>query len=444
MAFKRIIALAAALLILAALAVPAFAAGSDIDFGVELSASSAYIVNANTGRVVYAKNENERMAPASCTKIMTCALAMELCDDLKGTVVTVPFGIWNEFDGINISNAGLRGGEEITMWDLIACMLVQSANEAASVVADYFGRDNFIDKMNRKAKELGCTDTHFVNPHGLDDEDHYTTARDLYRITEWAIQKEGFLELCSVNRYTLPATNKHDSRDLIATNKMLEPTSGYYTSYIRGVKTGTTDRAGRCLVSTAEKDGMIYVSVLLGCPTATDGRYWENGVSSYTDARLLYDWCFKNLRISPVAGAGAPIAEIELDYAKDRDYLLLYSASSVETLLDRNNTEQPVITYELDVPESVSAPVEEGKVMGTARVYCDGTYMGTVDLVTRESVEKSYFAYFMGILSRILISVPAMIVYALMLLAAAAYVYFMAVVVPKKEKARSARHDDKE
>jgi D-alanyl-D-alanine carboxypeptidase (penicillin-binding protein 5/6) len=431
---RRAFALLTLLLLFAAWALPASAAGSDISFPIELSARAAYVVNRETGKVIYAKNENQRMAPASCTKIMTVGLAMELCEDPDNTVVTVPYGIWNEFEGIDISNAGLGGGEEITMTDLFHCMLIQSANEAASVVANYFGREDFIAKMNAKAKELGCTDTHFMNPHGLDAEGHYTTAKDLYLITRWAMETEGFWEMTCLNRYTLPATNVHSQRDLISTNKMQEPTSGYYTSYIRGIKTGTTDAAGRCLVSAAQKDGYTYVSVLLGCPMETDSRFWEQGSSAYTDARLLYDWCFANLSISRVAYSGTPISEIPLKYAKDKDYLVLYSAGEISTLLDRNNTEKPVIRYETDIPKQVVAPVEEGTVLGTAKVYCDEVYLGTVELVTREKVEKSWFAFFLDRIAALLTSVPAMVIYALLLLMALAYVYYMVFILPARQK----------
>ena len=180
------------------------ASATEISLGVDVTAEAAYIVNTNTGRVVYQKNATKQMYPASCTKIMTAALALEMCPDPMNTIVTVPNGVWNEFDGINISNAGLAGSEEMTMYDLICCMLLQSANEAASTVAHFYGRDDFISKMNMKARYLGCTGTNFVNPHGLYNAEHYTTAEDLYKITEWAMTVPYFMEIASMARYTLP------------------------------------------------------------------------------------------------------------------------------------------------------------------------------------------------------------------------------------------------
>ncbi|MBR5045618.1 MAG: D-alanyl-D-alanine carboxypeptidase, partial [Oscillospiraceae bacterium] len=175
---KKIIAISALLIIIIGSVSPAFAAPTNIELGVEVTAEAAYVVNEDTGRVVYQKNADKKMYPASTTKIMSAALAMSMCDDLEGTMVTVPYDIWVEFEGIDISNAGIHGGEIMSLGDLVHCMLIQSANEAASAVASYFGRDEFIEAMNRKARELGCTGTHFVNPHGLYDDDHYTTARD--------------------------------------------------------------------------------------------------------------------------------------------------------------------------------------------------------------------------------------------------------------------------
>ena len=135
-----------------------------------------------------------------------------------------------------------------------------------------------------------------------------------------------------------------------------------------------------------------------------------------------------------MAYSGTPISEIPLKYAKDKDYLVLYSAGEISTLLDRNNTEKPVIRYETDIPKQVVAPVEEGTVLGTAKVYCDEVYMGTVELVTREKVEKSWFAFFLDRIAALLTSVPAMVIYALLLLMALAYVYYMVFILPARQK----------
>ena len=414
-----------------------------VDLGVDCTAEAAYVVNTDTGRVIYEKNATKKMYPASTTKIMACALAMELCPDLS-TVITVPEDVWSEFTGMDISNAGLMGGEEMTLEDLLYCMMLPSANEAASTVAAYFGRDRFIALMNMKAQELGCVNTHFTNPHGLHDDDHYTCAYDLYLITEWAMSIPGFMDICTQSTHELAATNMHSARTIYTTVKLQDSTTGYYKSYVKGVKTGTTDESGKCLVSTATQNDMTYISVLLGCPTETDTRIWSQGSSQFTNARLIYDWCFENLEIDRLVDSDVPVKEIGLEYASDRDYLMLYTGSALDTVFNQDATEDAVITYEFDVPETVSAPIQAGDVIGTAKVYSDGQYIGDVDLVSREDIGFSYFVYVMDKISAALTSPPAYIAYALILICVGGYCYVMLVVLPKqikaKEKAKKRRN----
>ena len=436
---KRIIAAAAVLLIMAGAVLPVSASPTRVELGVEVTAEAAYIVNEDTGRVVYQKNADRKMYPASTTKIMSAALAITMCGDIENTMVTVPYDVWVEFDGIDISNAGIYGGEVMSMSDLVHCMLITSANEAASAVAAYFGRDSFIEAMNRKASELGCTGTHFVNPHGLFDEDHYTTARDLYLITRWALTVPGFSEITSLSYYTLSETNVHSERDIYTTIMLQNSYSGYYTKYIKGIKTGTIDESGRCLVTRAESGGMSFIGVFLGCPLEVDTRFWDEGNSVFTNARLSFDWLFDNTAVSEVVRTGTPISETSLKYASEKDYLMLYSASPVSTIIQTDTGESPDITYETSIPEEVEAPVSSGQLIGTARVYSDGVYIGDVDLVAMEDIKKSYFIYIMDRINRILTSTPAIICYAVLLVLAALYSYYMLVVVRRAEAGRNRR-----
>lgn len=416
---------------------PVNASPTRIELGVEVTAEAAYIVNDDTGRVVYQKNADRRMYPASTTKIMSAALAMTMCGDIENTMVTVPYDVWVEFDGIDISNAGIYGGEVMSMSDLVHCMLIQSANEAASSVAAYFGRDSFIEAMNRKAMELGCTGTHFVNPHGLFDENHYTTARDLYLITQWALTVPGFSEITSLSSYTLSETNVHSERDIYSTIMLQNSYSGYYTRYIKGIKTGTIDESGRCLVTRAESGGMSFTAVFLGCPFEVDTRFWDEGNSVFTNARLSFDWLFDNTAVSEVVKTGTPVSETALKYASEKDYLMLYAASPVSTIIQTGTGESPDITYETSVPEEIEAPVADGQVIGSARVYSDGVYVGDVDLIAMEDIKKSYFIYIMDRINRVLTSTPAIICYALLLVLAALYSYYMLVVVRRAESERN-------
>ena len=300
---KAISLFAAAAVLLTFFAPAAFA--KDYGMTQETASKEVYLVCTDTGEVIYAKDADERIAPASTVKILSAALAMTMCADLEGTVVTAPDGLWNEFDGLDVSSVGIQAGEQLTMYDLLCCMLISSANEAASTVASYFGYDAFVAAMNAKAAELGCTGSHFVDPHGVFDAD-YTTAADMYRIAAWAATVPGFLEICGKTSYTVPATNKSDARELLPTNDMIVKTSGYYTDYIKGGKTGTTsDENGdwwRFLVTYAEKDGVSYILVCMGAPyDEYSTRIWEKGNSVYTDTRVVLDWAFENIELkSPI------------------------------------------------------------------------------------------------------------------------------------------------
>ncbi len=409
------------------------------DFGcdVTLTCNAVYLKNLDTGEVILSKNADVQVHPASTTKIMSAALALSLCDDPENTMVTIADDIWAEFDGLNVSSAGLKGGEVVSLYDLVCCMMLQSANEGASAVAEYFGWDYFIDLMNEKAVELGCTGTHFTGPHGVFVADHYTTAQDMAKITEWALTVPGFYEISQMATYTKAETNLNEEVTLVTTNLMQLPSSVYYTSYIKGIKTGTLDEAGRCLVSTAQKNGTTYLLVLLGGPFESDTRVWSAGGSSvFTETRLIYDWAFENLALESVTDTDEVVAEIGLRHASKKDSLLLYPADDLFTLVNANREDEPAVTFEIQAPETVEAPVAIGQEIGTAQVYLDGDYVGEVALISREEIPLDRFVLLMDGIQTVLTSTAAKIVYVLLLFIIAFYLFYMLVVVPRAQKKR--------
>lgn len=413
-----------------------------LDFGFDIEeplSECVYLVCRDTGQVVYEKNADERITPASTTKIMSAALAIYLCGDLDGTVVTAPENVWDEFVGLDVSSCGLVGGEELTMRELIYCMLIPSANEAASIVASYYGYEDFIKQMNDMAASLGCTDTHFTNPHGVFTENHYTTARDMYKITEWALSIPGFWEITQQSEFTLRPTNKcEEERTYYATNKMQEPLSGYYTSYVKGIKTGTLE-SGRYLVSAAQKDGLTYILVALGAPIEPSARFWGSGVSTYTDTRLIYDWAYENLTLKSAVADTVPVAEVTLKYASKRDSLILYPGEDIYTLANIHDTEEPTLEFVPTVPESVKAPIEAGDQLGEAEVIYNGESIGTIPLVSKEAIEFSRFSYIMENLADIFSSKTAKIIYLIILIIVLFYIWYMKILVPREKRRRKKR-----
>lgn len=437
---KKICCAAFIIILLAGFPMPAAAETAaeirDFGFDLEVSAQAAYFMNLDTDVVIYTKNPDMRVQPASTVKIMAAALAMTLCDDLDGTIVTVPDGVWNEFNGAEVSTADLRPGEQLTMTDLLHCILIQSANEGAAALADFFGRQNFINLMNQKALELGCTNTHFDNPHGYLGN-NYTTARDMAAITRWALNVPGFWEITQKSLYEKAATNKHSEPvQLITTNHMQLQGSRYFTSYIKGVKTGTLEK--RCLITTARKNGTTYLLVLYGAPLESDGRIWSDGVSTYTDARLCYDWAFDNLALKNVIDLSVAVEQVRLRRAAGRDTLLLYPDDELFALVRTDQKAEPLRYEIIELPEKVNAPVNSGECYGSAKVFYGDRYIGDIGLVAREDIKQNILVAILDTVSDILGSTIAMVIYAILLLVILFYLYYMLIVVPRARKKHSA------
>lgn len=258
--------------------------------GPKVMAKTAIVMDMDTGEVLYAKGIDEKRAPASTTKIMTAMLAIE----------KVPFETQITFtDEVNNIEAGsthigIKPGETLTMKDCAYAILLASANEVSSGVAEYIGTTvpAFVDMMNQRAKELGCTNTHFVNANGLYDENHYTTARDLAIIAKAAFQNETFREVIKTPYYIVPKTNITDEeRRLNNHHKMVLQGSEHYEGCLGG-KTGYTEKAGNTLVTYAERDGRKLVCVLLAD---------INIVAQYTDTKALLDYGFDSFQLLDTA-----------------------------------------------------------------------------------------------------------------------------------------------
>ena len=251
---------------------PAFA---DYDPGFDVDAEAVYFINLDTGKVIYEKDADKKVYPASTTKIMTALLALENIPDLDTPQIELKLYIQNALSGTGASLAGILRGETFTPRELLYAALLPSGNEAAMMLGDYVGDgslDYFAEMMNEKAAELGAVNTHFVNASGMHDDDHYTTAYDMYLITMAALENETFREIVSTNYYYAGEDQNGNPLHWNTTNFLISPGSTYYYPYATGVKTGTTDEAGRCLVSTAEKDGYHYLMVMMGAP-----QYDSNG-----------------------------------------------------------------------------------------------------------------------------------------------------------------------
>ncbi len=235
-----------------------------------LNASAAILIEADTGMVIYEKNADVRMYPASTTKILTAYLAIVM-GDLSQTVTASASAVQLE-KGVSV--IPLSEGEQLSLKDLLYATMVKSGNDGANLIAETISGSNtaFAEMMNQYAASIGCTDTHFVNPSGLHDEDHYTTAYDMALIAREAMQDETFRAIAASVSYPLPCSNMHDSRRLVS--KM----SKFFSLYpdASGIKTGYTSKAGYCFVGSAARDGVTYISVVFKCSSYT--KCWSDTV----------------------------------------------------------------------------------------------------------------------------------------------------------------------
>lgn len=262
--------------------------------GTEVNSQSAIVMEQSTGTVLYAKNVDDQHYPASITKILTALIAIEN-SSLDEVVTFSKDAVYETAGGSSISR---DVGEEMTMEQCLYGMMLASANECAYAIAEHVGGtyDTFIQMMNDKATELGCTNSHFNNPHGLPDENHYTTAHDMALIAQAAFANETFRIICGTKTYTIPFTNKHTTEETYLQNhhKMLYPwrsTGEYLYDYCVGGKTGYTSVAGNTLVTFAEKDGMTLICVVLQSDSSCH----------FTDTRSLFDYCYDNFQVCNVA-----------------------------------------------------------------------------------------------------------------------------------------------
>ena len=253
---------------------------AEFNVDIKLKSKSVYLENLDTGNVVFSKDPDERRFPASTTKIMTYIITAEHVSDFKKTYVTVKSDVLHLLDGTGSSVAGLEADEKLSIYQLLNCLMIPSGNDAALILADYIGGGDiskFVGMMNDKAKKLGCKNTHFENPHGLNDPNHYTTVTDMATITKYALTLPMFAEISN----TVTSDCLGDDRYLVTTNYMIDENRGgeYYYPYAQGIKTGSTGNdSGYCLVSTAVKNGYTYLCVAYGAPYEDEnGELYDNG-----------------------------------------------------------------------------------------------------------------------------------------------------------------------
>lgn len=358
----------------------------------EVTAEAVFVLERTSGKVLLEKNADARMYPASTTKLMTALLvfeSLESKDDYDRVITASTAAVTHDNLSGYGSTAGILPAEKLTLWELLNFLLIQSANDAANVLAEEVAGSValFVKRMNDRAAELGMTGTHYVNPHGEHHEDHYTCARDLAIVLQEIVKFEDYAKIASTRQYIKEPTNKYKHERIFNnTNKLINPKSSYYNEYVVCGKTGFTTPAGYCLATYAEKDGLELVCVSMKSDLG------ESGGKHFDDQTALYKWLFSIYRAQALVPAGTPVCEIPVRLSEQADTVTVMTADEVTAVINTETYDAALV--EIRPQENVrqlvlNAPVIRGQRVGLADVYYDGMLCGTVTLEAITSVERS-------------------------------------------------------
>ena len=401
-----------------------------------LDARNALLVDVTADRVLYGYKEKEKAYPASITKVMTALLVLEAVDrgELSLSQPITASNVAVTSITADSSTAGIVADEVLSVEELLYCLLIVSANESANVLAEAVAGTipDFVDKMNQRAQELGCEGTHFVNPNGLHDPNHYTTAWDIYLIAREAMKHELFTTICSSKAHNVPATNKSKARELHSTNALISNwrTLGYIYDYADGQKTGSTPEAGRCLLATAVKDGRRLISVVLGCSVKNIGG--QDRLMNFVDSATLLDWGYNNFSVKTIFTTEDLIQEVPVALSKETNGVLVHAAEDVSFLLPNDVTpdmlERKVTVY----GDTAYAPIEAGQELGEMTLSYDGYTYATVKLLAADSVSVNRFLQGKYILGQFFSKTIVKIVTIVVILLALFLVVWFKMLRPKK------------
>lgn len=366
---KKILSVLLCFLLIIPLAVQSFAAEGDA-VTADLSAKSAVLMELSTGKILLSKNPDEKLPPASVTKIMTMLLVMEALDEGKITLED------NVTASRNASSKGgsqiwLKEGEQMTVHELLKATAVASANDACTALGEYVAGDesSFVARMNERAKNLGMNNTNFENCSGLDDtaENHYSSARDIAIMSRELMRHEKIKEYTTIWMDSL----RGGKTELVNTNRLVRFYEG-----ATGLKTGTTSKAGYCVSASAQRNGMELAAVVLGS---------DNSTERFEDAKKMLNWGFANYSVYQPSVDTSLITDVGVLYGEISTVTPVLTA--VSPVLIKKGAEEK-ITQRVDMCIDVEAPVEKGQTLGTVFFETDGQQIASCRIVSENAVSR--------------------------------------------------------
>lgn len=388
--------------------------------------------------VVAEKNSTERLYPASLTKIVTAIVVLNNVDDLSQKTVMSQTAYENIL-GSGAQVAGIEIGEELSIEKLLYLTMVHSACDACQMLAEFVSGSEaaFVEKMNEWVESIGCNDTHFVNPDGLHDANHYTTARDMATITLEALKNPTFVKISETTQISFHGIN------LSHTNLMLLPGYvTYYYEYASGIKTGSTEEAEYCVITKASKDGYNYLAVVMKSPRQMiNGENYETKCS-FVDAKSLFQWAFDSLKYTTLVSADEVVGEIAVENGKDADTVQLVAKQDTNVIVPAGLDKSAIIYEMVDKPESISAPVVKGQDVCKANVIYGDEIIATVDLVAANTVELSTFLKIINAIKAFFGFTIVKIILVIIVIVIVSYVALVISNNKKRKKRRQKRMDN--
>lgn len=363
------------------------ASAIDYNMNIDMEAEAVLLTNLETNIEIYSKNPEKVVYPASLTKILTYVVVCDNCSDIENETVTITEDLFVDLDPeSSVMGLSEHIGETFTVKDLLYGLMVGSGNDSAVALAVHISGSisKFAELMNKKAEELGCTKSHFVNPHGLHDMNHYTTAKDMTIITKKALECDSFKDIVSTVSYTPNGFTD----EIKTTNFLMDKNADdgkYYYPYVTGIKTGYTDEAGKCLVALAEKEGYSYLLVQFNTPFSQE----ENINYAMLDAKDVFEYCFNDIYYQDVMENPKAEKSVEVKFSKDKDRTTLVPGGVLNILLEENYDKNK-ITFKFDCPEEIEAPINIGDTFGKVTAFYGDEELGSVDLISAEKIEVNF------------------------------------------------------
>jgi len=396
------------------------------------NAESAIVIDAKSGDAIFAMNSDRKVFPAGTSNIMTAMIVLEstkltdICTVSEAALANVSY---------DQPQLGMLPGETFTVEQLLYAIIMNSNNDAANTLAlTVCGTlEDFVQKMNDKAVELGMTGTHFANPTGWHDENHYTTAADMAKLAQYAMKNPTFREIVLTQKYVFPASNmRSKEKTILSTNHLVSRYKYPYHYYpnATGIKSGNSTNAGYCLVASAEKGQLSLISVVMNCPNenANEGAY------SFTDTKAMFDYVLKNYQTVELAKQGDVIHDSKVKEAKDSTRLALTVDSDLYTTM-KSSVDPKNVECDVEITKDAVAPIVQGDIFGTVTYSYNGKVLKTANLVAANEVKRDFILHIINLIFGFIFN-PFVIIIAIL---AVAFYLRLRAIKNRKRKIRQSK-----